>query len=184
MPILSSEPCLFPEELFSADWSGDTARQWWVLHTRPRQEKSLARELLSGKVPFYLPLAPKIRQSSGRKRTSYIPLFAGYLFLHASEAERLAALRTNRIVATLPVTDASRLRDELGRIYRLTESDAPITIESQLAAGQKVRVMDGPFAGMEGTVLRRRQKTRIVMAVTMLQQGVSVEVDDFLLEAI
>ena len=52
MPILSSEPSLFPEELFGADWSDDAARQWWVLHTRPRQEKSLAENFSVEKSRF------------------------------------------------------------------------------------------------------------------------------------
>ena len=37
---------------------------------------------------------------------------------------------------------------------------------------------------MEGTVLVRRGKTRLIVSVTFLQQGASVEVDDFNLEPI
>ena len=38
------------------------------------------------------------------------------------------------------------------------------------------------MAGLEGTVIHRRGKTRLLVAVKMLQQGVSLEIDDFQLE--
>jgi hypothetical protein len=37
---------------------------------------------------------------------------------------------------------------------------------------------------LEGTVLVRRGKTRLIVSITFLQQGASVEVDDFNLEPI
>ena len=43
MPILSAEATLFPESLFEATRPAGAA--WWVFHTKPRQEKSLARHL-------------------------------------------------------------------------------------------------------------------------------------------
>jgi hypothetical protein len=38
------------------------------------------------------------------------------------------------------------------------------------------------LAGVEGTVLSRRGGTRLLVAVNFLQQGASVEIEDFLLE--
>jgi len=43
-------------------------------------------------------------------------------------------------------------------------------------------VKAGPFAGLEGTVVVRRGETRLLVAVNFLQQGASVEIDDFVLE--
>jgi hypothetical protein len=40
------------------------------------------------------------------------------------------------------------------------------------------------MAGMEGIVLKRQGATRLLVAVTMLQQGVSVAVDDYLLDPV
>ena len=56
MPILSAEPALYPDDLFHAEPSAPTEKRWWVIHTRPRQEKSLARHLRSRKSSFFLPL--------------------------------------------------------------------------------------------------------------------------------
>jgi len=56
MPILPREPDLLPEELFDGFYRPESGeRLWWVMHTRPRQDKSLARELWRRRIPFYLP---------------------------------------------------------------------------------------------------------------------------------
>jgi len=38
--------------------------------------------------------------------------------------------------------------------------------------------------GLEGVVVRRQKTSRLVVAVSYLNQGVSVEIDDFMVEPI
>jgi hypothetical protein len=66
----------------------------------------------------------------------------------------------------------------------LIDSGAALTIESRLEANQPVRVRAGALMGMEGIVVRRKNQTRLVVWVKMLQQGVSLEIEDYLLEPI
>ena len=47
-----------------------------------------------------------------------------------------------------------------------------------------MRVRNGAFAGYEGTVLRREQETRLLVAVQFMEQGVSVKLEDCQLELI
>ena len=50
MPLLPLEPMTFPDDLFANGASFvKEASGWWVLHTKPRTEKSLARKCLKGK---------------------------------------------------------------------------------------------------------------------------------------
>ncbi|MCA9170589.1 MAG: hypothetical protein KDB23_23080, partial [Planctomycetales bacterium] len=67
-------------------------------------------------------------------------------------------------------------------IAQLIQVDAPLTVEARLTAGDPVRIKNGPMAGLEGVVITRRGQARLLVAVKMLQQGVSVEIEDFLLE--
>ena len=186
MPIHKEEPCVFPENLLEAPAENPAAepgdRLWWVVYTKSRQEKSLARELLKYQIPFYLPQIKNTALVKGRRRTSFMPLFTGYVFMLANEAERIRGLTTNRISRILAVEDAEQLIDDLRQIKRLIESDAPITIERRLSPGQRVRIKQGALMGMEGTVLVRRGETRLLVCVNFLQQGASIEVQDFLLE--
>src|SRR5262245_21946505 len=99
MPVLPSEPELFPADLFTDPArAGAGERVWWVLHTKPRQEKSVARYLYERQVPFYLPVIQKRWRLRNRPMTSHVPLFAGYVFLLGNREERVQALTTNRIV--------------------------------------------------------------------------------------
>jgi transcriptional antiterminator RfaH len=182
MPILKEEPSLFPETLLDEAPGDVPHRRWLALYTKARQEKSLARELLKYRVPFYLPLVKKTGVSRNRKRISLAPLFGGYLFVYGAEEERVRCLATNRISRVLEVEQPEQLVFDLRQFRQLIAANAPLTIESRLAPGHRVRVRQGAFAGVEGTVLKRRGETRLLVAIQFLQQGVSVEIDDFLLE--
>jgi transcriptional antiterminator RfaH len=182
MPILKEEPSLYPGSLLDEAPLDVPGRHWFALYTKARQEKSLARELLKHRIPFYLPLVKKTNVSRGRKRISQVPLFGGYLFLFGAEEERVRCLATNRISRVLAVEQPEQFIFDLRQFRQLIAANAPLTIESRLAPGRRVRVRQGAFAGVEGTVLKRRGETRLLVAINFLQKGASVEIDDFLLE--
>ena len=173
MPILKEEPSLFPDTLLSE--APGAGRRWLALYTKARQEKSLARELLKYRIPFYLPLVKKTSVARGRKRTSLVPLFGGYLFLFGSEEERVRALTTNRVSRVLSVEDPEQLVFDLSQLRQLIATNAPLTVKSRLEPGRRVRVRQGAFAGLEGIVLKRRAETRLLVSVNFLQKGASVE---------
>jgi transcriptional antiterminator RfaH len=182
MPILEAETSLHPDNLLTELSTEESARRWWAVYTKARQEKAFARQLLSLNIPFYLPLVGKDNLIRGRRVRSHIPLFGGYVFLFGDENERVKSLTTNRISTLLPVDRQDQLRHDLLQVAKLIQMDAPLTVEKRLSAGDHVRIRRGPMEGLEGTVISRRGKMRLLVAVTMLQQGVSVEIDDFLLE--
>lgn len=183
MPILKQEPAEFPEGLLDSEGREET-RLWRATYTKARQEKSLARDLLAYQIPFYLPLVSKKTLVRGRRVESLSPLFSGYVFLYCTDDERYKSLTTNRISQVVEVKDQERLWSDLRNLKRLIVAKAPMTIESRLAPGQRVRVKSGPFMGVEGTIESRRGAFRLIVEVSFLQQGVSVEIDDFQVEPI
>jgi len=46
-----------------------------------------------------------------------------------------------------------------------------------LAAGQRVRVVHGALAGLEGIFLESKTQHRVVVSVTLLQRSLAVEID-------
>jgi len=185
MPALAEAPTLYPETLLEElepEAAGED-RAWWVFYTRARQEKALARELFGRRIPFYLPLVRKTKvYRGGRRASTHVPVFTSYVFMYGSEDERVWSLTTNRISRVLGVADAERLRWDLGQLRRLIASGAPLTVESRLAPGHRVRIRRGPLAGLEGTVLTRRGEARLLVSVDFLQQGASVAIEDYMLE--
>jgi transcriptional antiterminator RfaH len=177
MPLLPLEPFLFPDDLLSNSARGaEAAARWWVLHTRPRCEKTLARKFIEGSVPFFLPLYQRQWSTRGRRFCSHVPLFPGYVFLHGDEDARRAALVTNLVAQVLPVADSHRLHADLVRVHRLIVSGAPLTPEPSLQPGQQVEIVEGPLVGLRGTIIRQGANSRFLVEVQFLKAGVSVDI--------
>jgi transcriptional antiterminator RfaH len=104
------------------------------------------------------------------------------VFLLGSEDERVAALTTNCVSRCEEIPDRDGLLCDLRQIKAVISADIPLTPEARLESGNHVRVRSGPFAGYEGTVIRREGKTRLLLTIRFLEQGVSMELDEALLE--
>jgi transcriptional antiterminator RfaH len=176
---------LYPEGLFDgASRSAPEGHAWRVLHTKPRQEKSLARELWRGRLPFYLPLVVRRSLVRGRPVQAHVPLFPGYLFLLSGREQCLGAMATKRVVRALEVKDRERLEGDLRQVFRLIASGAPVTPEPRLVAGATVEIRHGALAGLKGEIVRAASGNRFVVQVDFIQQGASVQLDDFYLEVV
>jgi transcription antitermination factor NusG len=176
----------FPKNVLIGDAtpSRSQACVWWLAHTKPRQEKAVAGDLLAREVAYYLPLVTRKSLTRGRTRVARIPLFPGYIFIRGDREDRLSALQTNRLLTIRDVPDGERLRLQLLRFAELIALGAPLVRESRLMAGERVRVKAGPFRDTEGVVLRRNGKTELLIAVDFLQQGATLEIDDCMLEPV
>ncbi len=187
MPLLPAEPYVFPCDLLGADsdlnaFCAPPLLKWWVLHTRPRTEKALARRLLGRSVSFFLPQHHRQWLCRGRLLSSHLPLFPGYLFLYGDDEGRHTALETNLVVNCLSVRDQGQLRTDLANVYRLMTSDSPLTPEEKLGVGDLVEITQGALAGLQGRILRRGKNLKFTVDVRFLQQGVSVEVERWMIQ--
>ena len=172
MPLLGRELELFPQNGLELP---ETAFPWLVAHTRSRQEKALARHLAPLGVPFYVPQQEKKTRRAGREFVSYLPLFPGYVFFRGGAEQRQAALGSNLLVRILDVKDQVLLGGELVQLRALQLSGASFVPLQELVAGDAVRVIEGPFKGYTGVVLRGQARLRLVVSVTMLRLSVAVE---------
>ena len=187
MPILGNQDDLWPVDLLisSSEDTDENSRSWYCVYTLSRREKDLMRKLKALDIAYYGPVIPKrYRSPNGRLRTSYIPLFPNYVFLWANEKERHSAFTSNCISKCTKVTDPESFQRELQQIYRVINAGVPLTPESRLEAGDRIRVKSGPFMGYEGNVIRREGKTKLLLSIQFLEQGVSMEIDEGLLEVI
>jgi transcriptional antiterminator RfaH len=178
MPLLTEEPRLYPETLFT-DQVAVGPERWWVLYTHARAEKSLARRLHGRQIAFYLPLYKSTWTQNGRRRSSYLPLFPGYVFLFGGDDARIAALETNLLTSVLPVADQERLFADLVRVERLVGGPVPVEPRPEYAPGEPVLIESGPFKGMAGTIVRQGKQARFVVEVEFLRQGVSIEFESW-----
>lgn len=173
-------PITFPEFQTVSDYPGE----WWVAHTKARAEKAFAWDLLRQDVPYFLPMVRQTRMSGGRKRHVLAPLFPSYVFFCGDAESRYQALATDYLCQVIPVRDQARLVEELTSLERAVSGGAPLNPYPFAAVGKRCRVVAGPFEGVEGIVVRVDGRARIVLQVSMLGQGASLEIEPSLLEAI
>jgi len=173
-------PIIWPEEESVRDFSG----LWWVAHTKSRNEKALAQDLISKQVNYFLPMTWKVRRRRGRTIRSLLPLFSGYLFFCGEEDQRIELLRTNRVANLIVVKDQQRLLDELFQIERALRAGAPLVPHRYLKAGRHCRVIGGALTGLQGIVVRTQTATRLVLQVDILGRATSVEIDADMIEVL
>ncbi|NCY02981.1 MAG: antitermination protein NusG [Planctomycetia bacterium] len=124
----------------------------------------------------------RLHSPGGRVRSSFVPLFPGYVFSLVDDEQRRTALATNTIARWIPIIDEHMLVDDLRAIKTLVDTERPLTPEARLEPGQPVRVRSGALRGIEGTVVKRRGTERLMVAVRFLNQGASIELEDIDLE--
>ncbi|TWT78397.1 transcriptional activator RfaH [Posidoniimonas polymericola] len=168
--------------LAADDWQ----TPWHVAYCKPRQEKSLARDLISLGVSYFLPMVERVSTSGGRRRTALNPLFPSYLFFAAEEQERLAAVKTNRILHFLQVNEAEQqvLSRELESLEAcLRTQPKEVELYNHLVKGQRVRITGGGMKDWEGIVEDASRPHKVWVGVSTLGGGVLVEVHGDLLAA-
>lgn len=180
LKVSENPPVVWPEAESISEFTG----QWWVVHTKSRNEKALAHDLIGRKISYFLPMSWKVRRKSRRTTRSLLPLFSGYLFFCGWENDRLEVLRTDRVANLIEVKDQQKLIRELQQIEQALRSGVPVTPHKYLKEGQKCRVVAGPLMGLEGVVTKARGATRLLLQVDMLGQAASVEIDVDMIEPI
>jgi transcription antitermination factor NusG len=173
-------PIIWPEEHSVIDFTG----KWWVAHTKSRNEKALAHDLINREINYFLPMTWKVRRKSRRTIKSLLPLFSGYVFFCGDENQRLELLRTDRVANLIEVKNQQQLINELVQIERVLRTGEPITPHKYLKKGQKCRVIAGPLMGVQGIIVSLKGQTRLVLQVDMLGQAASVEIEIDMIEPV
>lgn len=177
------------ESSFAQAGEGDPddpdAEKWWCLYTMSRQEKTLMRKLHAAGKSFCCPLIEnRYRSPAGRIRSSYLPLLTNYVFLKGTTEDRYFAYQTNCISKCNEVEHPEQLIADLFRLYSAIRLGLAVKAESRLTAGDLIEVRSGPFKGYEGNLIRREGKTRLLIHLRYLENGVSMEIDEALVRAV
>jgi transcription antitermination factor NusG len=152
--------------------------RWYVAYTLPRHEKAVANRLVSQKVTSYLPLYSAVRCWNRRRVEVELPLFPGYVFVRMLVSDRIRILSRPGIIRLLSVNgNLAVLPDE--EMQRLQSSLALWKAKPYpfLISGKQVRIKSGPFAGLEGTILRRKGKMRLLVTLDLIQSAMLLELD-------
>jgi transcriptional antiterminator RfaH len=125
---------------------------WSCLFTQPRNERLALESLYEAGIEAYLPCYKAIITHSRKSRTEIRPLFARYIFARTVDDPNKiqTAYRLRGISGFVGKTfHNSIVRDEVIDLIRSRESgDGTVIMDfAGISAGQKLKLIDGPFAG-------------------------------------
>jgi len=157
--------------------NGDLA--WYAIRTRSRHEKLVHQQLGSRGVDSFLPTVDRRRRWKDRWKTVSFPLFPGYCFARFPYQDRLSVLTAVGVVQILGINGhASPIPDaEIEAVRLLVTSTLPLDPHPYLREGMEVEVVRGPLEGVRGVLVRKGSRARLVVAIHLIQQAASVELD-------
>lgn len=168
--------------------AGEAGPLWYAVYVCSRHEKNAHRKLQEKGIESFLPLAETWRQWSDRRKKIIEPLFKGYVFVKCSyRADCSRILDTESVVRfvgvnRIPSVIRERDIEWIRALLRAPESLGACV--DAIPPGRKVRVIAGPFRGLEGTVLRRGRDERVVIFFDSIMQGIEVAIAAEMLKVI
>ena len=158
---------------------------WYVLYTCPRHEKRVATQIERRNFSCFLPLYRSVRRWKDRRKELELALFPGYVFVRMPLEDKLCVLELPGVVrfvsfngqpASLSASEIETLQNRLSATFRIEP-------HPYLRTGRRVRVHSGAMQGLEGIIVRRKDRCRVVFSIDLIQRSVAVEVDEADLEA-
>ncbi len=157
------------------------AHSWYAVFTRSNFEKAVTVELDRKGIEAYLPAVKEMHRWKDRRKEVEVPVFRSYLFARITDTpeNRLRILRTTGAIRILGSgSSITAVHDlEIESIRRLVSSGREFSRHPYLSEGAWVRVKYGPLEGVEGRLLRIKNRDRLVLSVEILARSVVTEID-------
>jgi transcriptional antiterminator NusG len=162
--------------------------RWFAVWTRSQCEPTVAARLCRKRFEVFL---PRVRVASRRRDRRLVlerPLFPGYLFVRFVPSRRsyVSVASTDGAVRILgerwdaldPLPD-----EQVEAVRRIVTTAEGARVVPWIRIGDRVRVIAGPLAGLEGFVQAwRAGRATFVVSVDLLQRSVGLEVAGEVLE--
>ncbi|HZP07541.1 MAG TPA: UpxY family transcription antiterminator [Terracidiphilus sp.] len=161
------------------DLSACGDQPWWALYTRHQHEKTVAEMLATKGFEVFLPLYESMRRWKDRKKMLSLPLFPCYVFVRGNLERKLHVVTTPGVHMILYHGEQLAVipEEEIQAIRAAVDGNFRVEPHPFLKCGDRVRVMRGSLAGVEGILTRKKNLFRLVLSVEMLAQSVAVEID-------
>ena len=146
-------------------------KQWFVAKTRANQERAIRERVEAMNIETYLPTKIEIRQRHDRKKKVEVVLIPNTLFIYTDKNTALSlpnhhgfAIRymIDYMTRTLLVVPEKQMKNFM---FLMDLSDENVQIDNNLLfeKGDKIRVIKGPFTGVEGELIRIEGKKKVLV---------------------
>lgn len=166
-----------PRSGYSA--SAQDSRHWFAVTVKPQHEFAVEQGLTAKGLDAYAPGCWTARRWSDRVKKLQQPLFPGYVFCCFDSVARTSVLKTPgaRSIVSFGNELAPIPEEQISNIRQMLDSSFPVQAWPYLRAGQKVRIGEGPLAGVEGILTECSKATHVVISIELLHRAIAVQVD-------
>lgn len=152
---------------------------WYLVYTKPRQEKCALENLQRQSYQCYLPTLPTEKLRQRLLTVSDEPLFPRYLFIRlgrGDSARSWAPIRSTKGVSRLVSfgIEPARVDDGLIELLRAQEASGETDPKRLFKPGERVSLTEDPFAGIEGIYQMADGERRIMVLIEILSKQVAV----------
>lgn len=150
---------------------------WYLVHTKPRQEKCALEHLERQHYTCYLPMLTVEKLRKGQVTLVQEPLFPRYLFIQLGtdvSAPSWTPIRSTKGVSRLVRfgTEPAKVPDALVSALQNQVHDLHETPKALFEPGARVQVTRGPFAGIEGLYQMTDGERRVMVLIELMSKPV------------
>lgn len=162
---------------------------WYLVHTKARQEETALTNLERQKYRCYMPMLHFEKIRRGKSVIVEEPMFPSYVFVqldNSGNGQSWTPIRSTLGVRELVRFGGQSPRVDPDLIVALLEREHMQQANPQalFAAGDKVVVMEGAFAGMEAIYQTADAERRSMILLNMLNKPVQMRIEPSLLRKV
>jgi len=178
-PIALPAPTSAASARFGAEAVAAADLAWFAIWTRSRHESRVLAQLQQKHIEAFLPTIARWSRWKDRKKRIDWPLFPGYCFVRIDPSVSLPVLKCSGVVSLVSCNGqpAAIPSEEIESIRTLVTSELSYDPCPLIQVGAKVEVVSGPLKGVVGRLVRKGTNARLVLAVDLIGQAVSVQID-------
>ena len=162
------------------------SKEWFILQFKPNSHHQAVKNLYQQGFETFLPLIDTTSRKASRFVTNTKPLFPGYMFVSFDKTDLkwhkinntygVSRLITfNSILKPIPTT----FIDSLMKRYNLSGKLIPIV---EMKKGDKVKVLEGPFANFIATIEKYESEQRIWILMDLMGRKTKLQTPSNALE--
>ena len=160
---------------------------WFVVHTKPRQEELALSHLQRQGYACYLPRIRVERILRRKLQLVMEPMFARYLFIQldsSPSAKSWSPIRSTVGVSQMVYFGSKPAMVDAALIHELQSREASFPEQILFKTGDRVQIKQGPFAGLEAVYQIKDAQQRALVLLELLSKKVTLPIDPAHLSAI
>jgi len=153
--------------------------RWFAAYVRSNHERTAASQFSERAISHFLPTYESVRVWKDRKKRLELPLFPGYVFVRIPLEEKLRVLFVPGVARLVGFngTPLALPDEEIETLRTIVQHKLKAEPHPYLVAGRRVRIVRGALEGMEGILLRKKGRFRVLVSINLIRQSAMIEVD-------